>query len=90
MFSLMDSNHNYLSQSEVSCQLDERRIFGCGGRNRTCDLWVMSPASYLFYHPAIYLFVPSNRFELLSEPYESPVRNQLYQLGEFNVLVGRF
>ena len=27
--------------------------------------------------------VPSNRFELLSKPYESSVRNQLYQLGIF-------
>ena len=28
-----------------------------GGRTRTCDLWVMSPTSYLLLYPAIYIVV---------------------------------
>gem|GEM_PF-1046576 len=27
-------------------------IHGCGGKTRTCDLWVMSPTSYRLLHPA--------------------------------------
>ena len=37
--------------------------FGCGGRTRTYDLRVMSPASYQLLHPAILSLVPKTGLE---------------------------
>ena len=40
-------------------------ILSSGDRTRTCDLWVMSPTSYLLLHPAVYvLLLMSNRYSL--------------------------
>lgn len=39
-------------------------LFGCGGRTRTYDLWVMSPTSYQLLHPAM-LYIVLNNFLLM-------------------------
>ncbi|ABP00386.1 hypothetical protein MS53_0714 [Mycoplasmopsis synoviae 53] len=36
---------------------------GCGGRTRTCDLWVMSPTSCQLLYSAIYKLAGDEGFE---------------------------
>ena len=41
---------NKKNKAEIALLCD-----GCGGRTRTCDLWVMSPTSCHLLYPAIYI-----------------------------------
>ncbi len=47
-----------LTQKKM-CRLTHLSL-GCGGRTRTCDLQVMSLASYQLLHPAIYALILLN------------------------------
>ena len=50
---------------------------GCGGRIWTCDLWVMSPTSYLAAPPRDKLIVGLGRFELPTSRLSGVRSNQL-------------